>query len=175
MHNPRQKQSWGQHVDADGGVVKSPVKLHKCPLLLDDEVLPVARLARLSVAFTFFITVLSLAFYWFDGMAELLDLTVRQSVGRTPESSEALACTLDDLLVRYLYLLDQYQKLRQDLNKLLSNVRRLPTIQPLLSPDLWTRVTYRLPKPIFPIPTASAMGKTITMIECKPQLLCTII
>ena len=143
------------------------------PLRLGEEVLPVARLARLSVAFTFFITVLFLAFDWFDGMAELLDSTVRQSVGRTPESSEALACTLDDLLVRYLYLLDQHQKLRQDLNKLLSNVRRLPTIQPL-SPDLWTRVTYRLPKPTSPIPTASAMGKIITMIECKPQLLCTI-
>ena len=100
-------------------------------------------------------------------MTELLGPTVRQSVGRTPESSEALGCTLDDLLVRYLHLLDQYQKLRQDLNKLLSNVRRHPTSQSA-NPDLWTRVTYRLPKPISPIPTASAMGKIITMIECKP-------
>ena len=107
-------------------------------------------------------------------MAELLPPTVRQSVGRTQESSDALACTLDDLLVRYLHLLDQHQKLRQDLNKLLSNVRHHPMIRPT-TPDLWTRVTYRLPKPISPIPTVSAMGKIITMIECKPQSLCTII
>ena len=106
-------------------------------------------------------------------MTELLGSTVRHSFGVMPEGSEALACTLDDLLVRYLHLLDQYQKLRQDLNKLLSNVRRHPTIRST-NPDLWTRVTYRLPKPISPIPTASAMGKIITMIECKPQLFCTI-
>ena len=106
-------------------------------------------------------------------MAELLASTMRQSVGSPRETSEALACTLDDLLVRYLHLLDQHQKLRQELNRLLSNVCRHPTIRPI-SPDLWTRVTYRLPKPISPIPTASAMGKIITMIECRPQLLCTI-
>ena len=107
-------------------------------------------------------------------MAELLAPAVRHAVGRTLESSEALACTLDDLLVRYLHLLDQHQKLRQDLNNLLSNVRCHLTILPT-GPDLWTRVTYRLPKPISPISTASAMGKIITMIECKHQLLCTII
>lgn len=106
-------------------------------------------------------------------MAELLAPTVRQSVGRARESSEALACTLDSLLVRYLHLLDQYQMLRQDLNRLLSNVCRHLTIRPT-SPDLWTRVTYRLPKPISPIPTAIAMGKIITTIECKLQFLCTI-
>ncbi len=151
------------------------------PLMVDDEVLPVARLARLSVAFillraSLVITRHSLffAFYLVDGMAELLAPTLSQSVGRTLESSKALACTLDDLLVRYLHLLDHHQKLRQDLNKLLSNVRRHLTIRPTSS-DLWTRVTYRLPKPISPIPTAFAMGKIITMIECKPQLLCTII
>lgn len=59
----------------------------------------------------------------------MLGPTVRQSVGRTLESSEALACALDDLLVRYLHLLDQYQKLRQDLNKFLSKVRRHSTIR----------------------------------------------
>ena len=107
-------------------------------------------------------------------MTELLGSTVRQSVGRPPDSSEALACTLDDLLVRYLHLLEQYQKLRQDLNKILSNVRCHPVIQST-NPDLWARVTYRLPKPISPIPTAFAMGKIITMIECKAQLLCTTI
>ena len=151
------------------------------PLLLDDEVLPLARLARLSVVKAFLKAPLVIirhsvffAFYLVDRMAELLAPTVRQSTRRTRESSEALACTLDDLLVRYLHLLDQHQKLRQDLNKLLSNVRRHPTIRPT-SPDIWTRVTYRLPKRISPIPTASAMGKIITMIECKPQLLCTII
>lgn len=68
-------------------------------------------------------------------MAEVLAPTVRQCVGRTHESSEALACTLDDLLVRYLHLLDQHQKLRQDLNKLLSNVCRHPMIRPT-SPEL---------------------------------------
>ena len=97
------------------------------PLLLDDEGLPVARLARLSLALTFFSAphteVLLFALYLFDVMAELLGSTVSQSVG-TPESSEALSCRLDDLLVRYLHLLDQHQKLRQDLNRLLSNVRR---------------------------------------------------
>ena len=149
--------------------------------MVDDEVLPVARLARLSVAFilselpsSLHVTVFFFALCFADGMAELLAPTLRQSVGRTLESSEALACTLDDLLVRYLHLLDQHQKLRQDLNKLLSNVRRHPTI-PLTSSDHCTRVTYCLHKPISPIPTAFAMGKTITMIECKPQLLCTMI
>ena len=108
------------------------------PLLLDDEVLPLARLARLSVAFTSFSTphteVLLPALYLFDVMAESLGSTVSQSVG-TPESSEALCCRLDDLLVRYLQLLDQHQQLRQDLNRLLSNVRRHLMIWPE-SPDL---------------------------------------
>ncbi|KAK0510077.1 hypothetical protein JMJ35_007471 [Cladonia borealis] len=54
-------------------------------------------------------------------MAEPLASTMRQSVGRPRESSEALASTLDDLLVRYLHLLDQHQKLRQELNRLLSD------------------------------------------------------
>ena len=107
-------------------------------------------------------------------MAGLPSSPVRQFVGKIPESSEALACTLDSLLVRYLHLLDQHQKLRQDLNRLLSNVRRHSTIL-LMSPDLYNRVTYRLLKPISPIPTASATGKNITMIECKAQLLCTMI
>ena len=135
------------------------------PLLLDDEVLPVTRLARLSVALIF---LESPRHY----PSQLFSSTMRHSVRRPRESSEALACTLDDLLVRYLDLLDQHQKLRQELNRLLSNVCRHHTIRPT-SPDLWTRVTYRLPKPISPIPTASAMGKIITMIECRPQLLCT--
>ena len=68
-------------------------------------------------------------------MAEVLAPAVRQCVGRTHESSEALACTLDDLLVRHLHLLDKHQKLRQDLNRFLSNVCHHSMIRPT-SPDL---------------------------------------
>ena len=45
-----------------------------------------------------------------------------QTFSRISESKETLMCSLDDLLERYLQLLDTYQILQQDISRDLSNV-----------------------------------------------------
>lgn len=55
-------------------------------------------------------------------MAEVLSPETVPSATKILESKETLTRSLDDLLERYLHLLDQHQNLQQDLNRHLSNV-----------------------------------------------------
>lgn len=90
------------------------------------------------------------------------------------ESKEALRVvrSLDDLLERYLHLLDQYQSLQQSLARLLSEVRidLAGFFGPILNPY---RVICHLLKPIFQVLSVFATARIITMIGCKHQLVCT--
>ena len=61
-----------------------------------------------------------------DRMAEVLSPGTAPSATKILESKETLTRSLDDLLERYLRLLDQHQKLQQDLNRYLSNVHDHP-------------------------------------------------
>lgn len=55
-------------------------------------------------------------------MTEIIQPQIVLNARRRPESKETLARSLDDLLERYLNLLNEYQKLQQDLNKSLAIV-----------------------------------------------------
>ena len=82
------------------------------------------------------------------------------------ESKETLVRSLDDLLERYLHLLDQYQTLRQSLAQLLSRVRIDSAEFSRLILNL-PRVIYHLLKQTFQIQIVYATVRIITMIECK--------
>lgn len=56
-------------------------------------------------------------------MAEVLDSLAAPAAPRNLKSKETLNRSLDDLLERYLNLLDQYQSLQQGLARHLSSVR----------------------------------------------------
>lgn len=56
-------------------------------------------------------------------MVEVLHQSTVVHPTKQVESKETLVRCLDDLLERYLHLLDQYQTLQQSLARLLSKVR----------------------------------------------------
>lgn len=55
-------------------------------------------------------------------MAEIIEPISTLPASTLLESKQTLTPSLDNLLERYLCLLDQHQKLQQDLNRYLSNV-----------------------------------------------------
>ena len=59
-------------------------------------------------------------------MVEVLSPETTPPASKILESKKTLTRSLDDLLERYLHLLDQHQKLQQDLNRYLSNVHDHP-------------------------------------------------
>lgn len=106
-------------------------------------------------------------------MAEVPHMSTVAQPRKNVESKETLVSSLDYLLECYLHLLDQYQILQQSLARLLSRVTSLVAKCSFGLVLNWHRVIYHLLKPTFQIRIVFATARTITMIECKHQLVCT--
>ena len=105
-------------------------------------------------------------------MVEVLHSATVAQASKQVESRETLVGSDNDLLERYLHLLDHYQTLQQSLAQLLSRVRlHLPEYHLGLILNLH-RVIYLLLKPTFRVRIVFATARSFTMIECKHQLVC---
>lgn len=104
-------------------------------------------------------------------MAEFLQPSTVAHLSRQGENKETLVRSLEDLLERFLHLLDRYQTLQQSLSQVLSRVRidlvkfRLLILNP-------NRVFYHLLNPTFRIQIISATARSTTMVERRHQLVC---
>ena len=105
-------------------------------------------------------------------MVEVLHQSTVVHPTKQVESKETLVPSLDDLLERYLRLLDQYQTLQQSLAQLFSKVRIDLAEFCVLVLNL-PRVIYHLLEPTFQIRIVYATARINTMIECRHPFVCT--
>ncbi len=106
-------------------------------------------------------------------MVEVLHQSTVVHPANQVESKETLVRSLDDLLKRYLHLLDRYQTLQQSLAQLLSKVR-IDLAEIFVLVLNLPRVIYHLLEPTFQIRTVYyATARINTMIECRHPFVCT--
>ena len=105
-------------------------------------------------------------------MAEVLHQSKVVQPSKQLDSKETLVRFLDNLLERYLHLLDRHQSLQQSLTQCLSNVRNVLAILHVLK---LPRGIYYLRKPTIQIQIMFATARNITMIGCRHRLMCTLL